>query len=137
MDDLYRKNIRRRGGHYIRHGQQEFLYRIAYYAVALSQYGYNIIVVGSVLASNTPNEVYGISNGQRFLWPNGRGVTVSAPGNGECYGPNNIAFSHTSNIISTAIRDILPLSQNIRKCVKGRAFDPCRRQRLSPTCVVQ
>lgn len=74
-----------------------------YYPAVLSQYGCNIIVVGSVLASNTPNEVYGISNGQRFPWSNGRGVTVSAPGNGDCYGPNNIALTHTSNTISTAI----------------------------------
>ncbi|MCJ1342605.1 Suppressor of the cold-sensitive snRNP biogenesis mutant brr1-1 [Peltigera leucophlebia] len=73
------------------------------YPAALSQYGFNIIVVGSVLASNTPNEVYGISNGQRFPWSNGRGVTVSAPGNGECFGPNNMELSHTSNTISTAI----------------------------------
>ena len=73
------------------------------YPAALSQYGFNIIVVGSVLASNTPNEVYGISNGQRFPWSNGRDVTVSAPGNGECFGPNNMELSHTSNTISTAI----------------------------------
>lgn len=73
------------------------------YPAALSQYGFNIIVVGSVLASNSPNDVYGISNGQRFPWSNGRGVTVSAPGNGECFGPNNMRLSHTSNTISTAI----------------------------------
>lgn len=75
----------------------------AHYPAALSQYGFNIIVVGSVLASNTPNEAYGISNGQRFPWSNGRDVTVSAPGNGECFGPNNMGLSHTSNTISTAI----------------------------------
>lgn len=73
------------------------------YPAALSQYGFDIIVVGSVLASNTANEVYGISNGQRFPWSNGRDVTVSAPGNGECFGPNNMRLSHTSNTISTAI----------------------------------
>lgn len=73
------------------------------YPAALSQYGFNIIVVGSVLASNTPNEVYGISNGQRFPWSNGRDVAVSAPGNGECFGPNNMGLSHTGNTVSTAI----------------------------------